>query len=210
MSYDFSKAEFTPEGQAFIDARLLDQLTSMRDMCADYASKPNEKKSKLLSDVANAHLKSVRLAFEHIDDISTSDEHAITELFAYANGLEAHRVAFLNEIDGNGSEESPAYYTAVREYEAARDYLLGGDDLDEDDEEFEFDDDLNAIDHFYNLYGASLNVDLNQFASNCVEKYQKTPEYRRSAILRKLGSHALDIAKISAGVFIGVRLAKKK
>lgn len=211
MSYEFSNAEFTSEGQAFIDARLFEQLVAMRDLCTHYASKPSEKNSKILTDAANAHLKSIRLAFEHVEANSTNQEHVINELFSYASGLESHRVKFLNELDGNGSEESPAYYTAIREYEAAREYLLDSDDLEDDDDEFEFDDDdASVVDHFYNLYGASLNVDLNQFASSCVEKYQQTPEFKRKEMLRKIGSHALDIAKISAGVFVGIRMSNFK
>lgn len=197
MNHEFSDADFTLEGQAFIDARLLDQLTSIQQLCASYAQKPSEANSKLLSDAANAHLQSVRIAFDHIEE-NTAHDLAVEEIYAYAKGLETQRVTFLNEF--NDADDAQAYELADEDYDMAREHLLDEEERDDED---------SPADHFLNIYSLSLNIDLNQFAANSISSYEQKPEVKRKEKLKKFGSHVLDVAKISAGVFIATTLANK-
>lgn len=197
MSYDFSQHEFTPEGSASIDAHLLDQLSCIEDLCKIFSLKPNHANAKLLADIASTHLKSVRIAFDQFD-VDSEGTDAASDLVAYAKGLEMQRISFLNNIEQ--SEES-SYVIADHEYEALLEHLV--------EEECECDDYTTAADHVYHLYQTSFQVDMDQLATLSSEKYEKSPVGRRKEMLRKVGRHAIDAAKVGIGVFIGIAAAKK-
>lgn len=203
MSYEFPEAEFRPEGQAFIDIRLLDQLTSMRELCMAYANKPSQTNSKLLTELAQAHLKSIRIALDQLEEGSGGETNA-NDIVAYAKGLEIIRVNFLNEL-ADADPEYPIYEVAEGNYDAILDHLVDLEDYDEDDE----DDDESVADLVYTLYQLSLSIDLNKFANNSTSEYEQKPETRRKRMIRKIGKQALDVAKISVGVFIGMAAASK-
>ena len=196
MNNEFAgEDDFKLEGAAFIDMRLLDQLSDIRDLCAAFAENPIEKNSKPLSEAATNHLKAMHIALEQIDDKSGSEEN-INEMVEYAVGLEKQRVAFLNEID---DKEYESYTVAIDDYEVVRDHLL----------QEECDDDESIAGHIYNLYQTSFQIDINQLSAISTSNYEEKPSVKRKAMLKKIGLQALDVAKVSLGVYIGIAAAKK-
>lgn len=196
-SYDFSQHEFTPEGSAFIDARLFDQLEDIQSLCNVFSLRPNEINAKRLEEASSEHMKSALIAFQQFNEESTEGNH-IENLVAYAKGLEMQRIAFLNNI--HPSEES-TYVVADEQYEALLDHLLC--------EECDCEEEPTPADHVFDLYQSSFQVDLNQLSTISTDAYEKTPEARRKEFMRKFGKHALGVAKVGLGVFIGIAAAKK-
>lgn len=197
MSYDFSQHEFTPEGSAFIDARLFDQLEDIQSLCSVFSLRPNKINAKKLEEASSEHMKSALIAFRQFNEDSM-EENSIEELVAYAKGLEMQRITFLNNIH---QSEEPTYVVADNDYEALLDHLLC--------EECDCDEEPTPADHVFDLYQSSFQVDLNQLSTISTDAYEKTPEGRRKEFMKKLGKHALGVAKVGLGVFIGIAAAKK-
>lgn len=196
-SYDFSQHEFTPEGTAFIDARLFDQLDCIQNLSNVFSLRPNATNAKRLESACSDHLKSAYIAFQQFDGESADDD-SITDLVAYAKGLEKQRITFLNELE---LTEDHTYTVADHEYETILEHLLT--------EACECEDYENDVDHVFDLYQSSFQYDMNQLATISSEKYGNSPEAKRKEFMRQLGRHALDITKMSLGVFIGIAAAKK-
>jgi len=195
MSNEFQPEDFQLKGAAFIDARLIDQVTSLNELFAAFAEKPNDKMSEPITTTVTAHLESINIALGELDNGSTSQEN-VDELLDYAKGLEKLRIDFLNELDG---AESPAYTLAEEDYSEMRDHLL--------DEECE--DHESAAFHVYQMYKTSLGIDIGQLEQISLMEYQKRPNVKRKETLKKVGSQTLDVAKVGLGVFIGIAVAKK-
>lgn len=194
MHNEFLGEEYTPEGPAFIDARLLDQLDSIKQLCAEFTNKPLEHNAKKLGDAITSHISSLRIALEQMDD--SGGEQTINEMISYVKGLEIYRVSFLNEFHLNNDEP---YVVAVDAYDDLYEILL-------DDECDEVDDPIDTI---LDLYQVSFQVDVNRLSSISTAEYSERPDVKRKEVLKKIGAHALDVAKVGLGVFIGITAAKK-
>lgn len=196
-SYDFSQHEFTPEGSAFIDARLFDQLESIQNLSNVFSLRPNATNAKRLESACSDHLKSVLIAFQQFDSESAGDD-SIIDLVAYAEGLEKQRITFLNELELSDEHK---YTLATHEYKAVLEHLLT--------EECDCEDFENDVEHVFDIYQGSLQFDMNQLATMSSEKYNNSPEGKRKEFIRQLGRHAFDLTKIGLGVVIGIAAAKK-
>ncbi|USN96271.1 MAG: hypothetical protein H6797_04315 [Candidatus Nomurabacteria bacterium] len=198
MNHEFTgEDDFKLEGTAFIDMRILDQLSDIKDLCTAFAEKPLLKNGDPLEKAASAHLSAVRIALEQIDDESGSVEN-INEMIEYARGLEIQRVAFLNEI--SGSKDEP-YTVANDAFDSLRSYLLESESDDNDDE--------SVAEQVLELYQMCFQADMNQLSAISAENYEQKPSVKRKELLKKIGFQALDVAKVGLGVFVGIAAAKK-
>lgn len=203
MNHEFSETEFTLEGQALMDASLLDQMKHISELYAAHLANPSEANSVLLTDILNTHLDTVKLVFEKLDDKSNSTQN-IDELIAYARGLEINRVATLNSLHlPKDDSEDAIYEVAEEELDYLREYLT------DEDREDEYEDDLSIAEHMYNFYAASLQADVRYFATKNATDYHNRPEVKRKEKLKKLGARALDIGIASAGAFIAMSIVNK-
>lgn len=200
MNNEFPGTDFTLEGQALLDASLLDQMKHISEFYAAHLTSPSEANSLLLTNALNTHLDTVKLVFEKLDDKSNSTEN-IDELIAYARGLEKNRVATLNDLHKPSGDEDPIYEVAEEEIDLLREYLI--------DEDQEREDEMSIADHLYNFYAASLQADVQYFASKNASDYHKRPEVIRKERLKKIGSRALDIGIASVGTFIAMSIVNK-
>lgn len=108
-----------------------------------------------------------------------------------------YRVSFLNEFHPNSDEP---YVVAVDAYDDLSEILL------DDDESEEVEDPIDTI---LDLYQVSFQVDVNRLSSISTAEYSERPDVKRKEALKKIGAHALDVAKVGLGVFIGIAAAKK-
>lgn len=204
MNSEFSeKDELKPSTEAFIDMRLMDQMSDIKDLCAAFAQKPLAENAQPLSEALSLHLVSFRMALEQVDNGSASYKN-FNAIIDYTQGLEINRVAFLNEISGEENE----FYAVSPDYDDLRDRMLDFEDCEGNcgDEECNSE---GVADHLYSVYAESLQNHINHFSAISASIYGNLPSTKRKEMLKKVGIEALDFAKISLATFAGVALAKK-
>ena len=194
--------EFTLEGQASMDVRILDQLSDIKKLCVEFAAKPLAENAQPLSEAWAAHLAAVRIALATIDKHDGTKKNA-EELVRYAKGLEIHRIAFLNEISDSEDDEYDVSFLY--------DEILKGiaDSVDCDDVGCDSCLSDDSLDQIYQLYAGSLQEDMTQFSEESIDIYGNLPTTKRKELMKKIGHHVADVAKVSFGVVIGIAVAKK-
>ena len=214
------------------DEMLLRQMDEMFKQCAELAKNPEVNDVvQSLATLAVLNIRSVRTVLEKVDD-GTNSPANIDELLAYARGLEVNRVKFLNEIHPNVvSDEGDDY-----EHDDFDSHFDNDDDEGDDDDEHddpkanymvaenafveirehlleECEDGESALSHVIAYYQFSLETDLQRFYNISREQHENDPSTKRKEQLKKIGNHALDVAKVTVGSLVGslaaIAIAKK-
>lgn len=194
------KIEVQPEGFEYIADLTNRQLENIRLHMEVYVAKPNSKHEKVLKRVIANHTESVKHALEMYGQEFTEGTEAFRALSYYIFGLEQRRVELLNEFEledvkfdvtNNGDVESSMY-------------------INEDDDGNPVDftpEDAVILTHSYYAHRFSEHTELLGKASR--EVYEGTSKAKYASHARRIGGHALDVAKIAVGVAAGVAIAKK-
>ncbi len=178
------------EGFGFVDQEIHKQLELMEPLWAAYKDKPVGKTSRHLDKAIKSHLESVKIALEVME--KEYDEGAyFTAAMTYTRGFEQARVDMLNRLT-----------------ESAQFSITSADD-DEEFQEFLEDTDVPVSEAVYSMYEWALGVDKKKLDEMCVADYYEKPSTLRKERMKLIGGHALDVAKMSAGVLIGVAVAKR-
>lgn len=196
MNAELNPSMLDQEGLAFLDQGIQEQFGSLLELCVQYAGKPVSKNDNLMQKAVDTHMSGMRGFIKLLDDKTNTPEN-IDSVLTYIKGMEVMRVDFLNLLSG---EDGPTYITANDDLDGMRDDLFA--DEDEIPEE-------PVAGIFYHVYEYSFNRDIAQFRSASESKYEERPGAAGRKLLRKLGSHTLDVAKISVGVVAGIAAAKK-
>lgn len=87
-----------------------------------------------------------------------------------------------------------------------------GLDMDDDEEDDDQDGGHQAFDikdWAMDMYEYFLQMDMNTLEAVSIEAYAEKPSTKRRERMIQLGRQALDVAKIGAGVVIGIAIAKR-
>lgn len=184
--------KFSLSSEAFMDARILDQLDDVKELCVAFVEKPFVKEAQPLTEAVAAHLAAVRIVLDQIDDKTDSPEN-VDEMLSYVNGLDAMRVTFLKDICDQDTLESIVGF-------------IEDDELDDDESDEESG---SLTDDIFQMYKQGFQKDLQVLSAIGASEYEGKPSTKRKRMLKKVGHHALGVAKIAGGVVAGLAIVKK-
>ena len=188
--------QYPTEGFASVAHKINQQLYEIDTCISRYAQNPSEKNEDMLESMRDIHLVSMVAALKVYRGEFDSDEAALKGMMLYVCGIEQRRINHLNGLHLSSEEEfAPEYSGTLNElYEEMLVTLKESEDT--------------AIGIVGDHYASGLTSHAQKLTFDAVSAYENSPRATRKRAFRRLGGHALDVAKIAAGAVIGVGIAQ--
>lgn len=203
MKEDLPLGAYPVEGFGLMDEKVNKEFEGLVPLFEAYILKPVEKNSKPLVEALANYSESVETALTELRAGHDSDK-LVTSLVTYVQDLGSRRVAILNKLT-----QSESFKTVQFDVNEHPQQALDMDDDEEDDEQDGAHQAFDIKDWAMDMYEYFLQMDMNTLEAVSIEAYAEKPSTKRRERMMQLGRHALDVAKIGAGVVIGIAIAKR-